>query len=1055
MADYFSDFGASARAQGLPSPAGTPYETPALIRSLRLSRVTPGSSREPSITPPPLPPEPTDYQERTRDSTFPAVDPRQFTPTLHASLVSEIWNLRRELDSKNGLVENLEASLSATKTENEALSEQISRHVREIRTAEHQVQQVEQNVHDAMDELVEERDAARQGAQELRSKLDLATKRVRLYDEETVRAQDVWENEKAGWENERRQLERCIHITENRLRAFVEERSAQQAAVEAQNIQNGDFADGHMFKDVRLINESDVASIRSTVNPTNHRRNMSSTSFTNRSIRFSTSSRTTVDTSELRAKSNGCNLADELDIDQGDEYDPDDIEHADDRLDSPRLARRAVESHQTSAPGDCDSEAERFSDLASHAPGSILAGEHTESSLDATTQPAEQPNSDASVPPAISQQPEPVRYVDTGYQPSPPPSPHGRGVSSGLGADAVSAPVANERRTRTGAHFVVVGKVMAARRALEAATREAATPISPPQTPGIDEMRRPEDKRMSIPKPFYSNSATQTEPAQLTESTTVSPKRDSLIVPMFVPSIAIHPPSSRPSSPKPHVLPPGTKSVSTQASLPWPGRDACMQTEEIRVDRRLRKLPSHLLPASLDQDPAFTEKFRPQAAIGGTTKVVIEAANIPSPPLQSPAELNPPLPRASSAKDLRTLPLRAIPLPRPVLSPRSAQSGPSQDGPLNRSCQYGVTRPLQTTSQLLDVERDSDASDYDQPSSDGEPNESVPPFIRAPPAPFGLSGHPEVVPEDKEPSPGHWLGHADSQGAAPAPSIASSRATSQQRSRARPSGKRAAYQDPRSRSPSLGSVVSSSSYSVQSAQPPPFPIPTRFSSRPKHSAHSEGSQSPTPCADIGRHGRGDARSLQARQDAKRNSLRKVQSANVIRSTARGKASPQKGRRRRRSPNLTPIQSMALETPASLQLPVPNLPIPTHDKLHPDMVQDSVDLTSTSSPGAASIDHASQEADLVDAIAATMVGEWMWKYVRKRKSFGTGEDGSEFGTANQNGPHPNTNHGARHKRWVWLSPYERAIMWDTKQPTAECALMGKKGRKCKTLRCSIT
>ncbi|KAK5129169.1 hypothetical protein LTR08_003789 [Meristemomyces frigidus] len=70
----------------------------------------------------------------------------------------------------------------------------------------------------------------------------------------------------------------------------------------------------------------------------------------------------------------------------------------------------------------------------------------------------------------------------------------------------------------------------------------------------------------------------------------------------------------------------------------------------------------------------------------------------------------------------------------------------------------------------------------------------------------------------------------------------------------------------------------------------------------------------------------------------------------------------------------------------------------------------------------------------------MVGEWMWKYVRKRKSFGIGEDTSELS-------HDNINvHGTRHKRWVWLSPYERTIMWDTKQPTSGPALMGKKGRK---------
>ena len=85
---------------------------------------------------------------------------------------------------------------------------------------------------------------------------------------------------------------------------------------------------------------------------------------------------------------------------------------------------------------------------------------------------------------------------------------------------------------------------------------------------------------------------------------------------------------------------------------------------------------------------------------------------------------------------------------------------------------------------------------------------------------------------------------------------------------------------------------------------------------------------------------------------------------------------------------------------------------------------------------------SEETELVDAIAATMVGEWMWKYIRKRKSFGVQEDFpiAEDGSVNIS--------GSRHKRWVWLSPYERTIMWDSKQPTTGNALLGKKGRKCK-------
>ena len=81
--------------------------------------------------------------------------------------------------------------------------------------------------------------------------------------------------------------------------------------------------------------------------------------------------------------------------------------------------------------------------------------------------------------------------------------------------------------------------------------------------------------------------------------------------------------------------------------------------------------------------------------------------------------------------------------------------------------------------------------------------------------------------------------------------------------------------------------------------------------------------------------------------------------------------------------------------------------------------------------------AAQNTSVVDAIAQTMVGEWMFKYVRRRKSFGMPESNGKDDTGND-----------RHKRWVWLAPYERAILWSSKQPASGTALMGKPGRKCK-------
>ncbi|TVY90881.1 Anucleate primary sterigmata protein A, partial [Lachnellula willkommii] len=94
-------------------------------------------------------------------------------------------------------------------------------------------------------------------------------------------------------------------------------------------------------------------------------------------------------------------------------------------------------------------------------------------------------------------------------------------------------------------------------------------------------------------------------------------------------------------------------------------------------------------------------------------------------------------------------------------------------------------------------------------------------------------------------------------------------------------------------------------------------------------------------------------------------------------------------------------------------------------------------TNTSNTGSGSVGSTNQATSVVDAIAQTMVGEWMFKYVRRRKS---------FGVADANGTEGDNVNGVRHKRWVWLAPYERAVMWSSKQPTSGSALMGKTGRK---------
>lgn len=1047
MTDYFSEYSSFIGAKGLPSPADTPYDTPGFLRSKRSSRV--GVESEPS-SPPPLPPDTAEFQEKARDGRYTALDPRRFTPTLHASLVSEILNLRRELDSKNNLVENLETTLSTTKTENEGLSEQIAAHAKEVRKAKLQTEALEKGTYEAVEELAKERDLAVKNLDDLRSRLNSVQKNARQQDEDAERAQQIWDSEKERWDNERRQLERRLHVTETRLRTVVEEMTTHQQALEARRIQAED-TDDSTFKDSGLGNESDTGSVH-TATPVRHRRNVSSVSFRSRNSRTPTSR--TADIPEPHAKPNGYNLADELGIDEEDEYDIDEFEHPDEELEYNERLRKTMESRQSSVAGE-DSKAKRILGLTSEnvdRPTSPTFRDTQKLSIDsvnfsepAVRQSLEQP---VTLPTVSEVKASPaVRYVDTGYQPSPPPSPPSKEISSKEESVRPQPPVIAVEPANDASSLP--------NKMSPASAKLGSSPISPPETPVVDVMKWPEDKSFPVSATTYSTASTQTDIVQPEYAKGVHVKRESLSPPSFVPAIAIHPPTSRPSTPKPYVLPPGTKNAFTQASLRWPRRDASVQTEGIRIDKRSYKpqniAPIALLPTSttLLPSPTFSEPPAPKPPKRmtgtGTAKIFSKPfapPSIPSPPYQSPKESSPEISRNNSAKDLRSMPLRAIPLPKPTLAPTGGADEHVSEGPLNRSVQYGVTKPAQLGTKMFDLDKIADLSDTDDIMSDADTRDldnSIPALNRPPQGRFGLSEPPKAVPEDKEISPERRPDTAGSYGAAPAPSVASSRGTSQH-ARSKAAGKRGVYKDFRSRSPSFDSMVSSR-YSTQSGVPnPPFPIPTRSSSRVLPVSHSEGSQSPTSYYnDI--FGTRTNRSTQP-QHSRQASLRKVQSAAVMRNGGGRRGSPQRSRRRKRhSPDLTPIHSMAFESPAPQTFAVPDLPTPLQDNASFDYIKGSVDLTNVA-PTVATTPRMSEETNLVDAIAGTMVGEWMWKYIRKRKSFGVQEDFpiAEDGTVNIS--------GSRHKRWVWLSPYERTIMWDNKQPATNNALLGKKGRKCK-------
>lgn len=984
-ADYFSDYQSFVSSSSMLTPAETPYETPPLSRSRRSSRR--GTPRELSSSPPRLPSNASDHPRQNEGNVF-GIDPKRFTPTLHASLVSEILTLRRELESKHRFIDNLESNFASVKSENDNLSSQLTQSAKESRLADHRFKTLENGTLDAVEDLVRERDDAKSASADLKTKLDNLNKRSRKQEEETVQSYNSWEREKQSWENERRQLERRVHVTESRLRTFVEEMSIQQNALEKQDIESepGDSA----FKDSGLGNDSDAGSIRS-YRPLKHMRNQSSISIRSIARSFGSPKKGLTST----------NLADELGFDEEEEYDMDESEHDDDELLGTSMLGRTSSRRSVASTGS--SKAMKLLGLSDAAP---LGRSDTKDIATSNSSRAPRPGSIPEIAAQLGLQlaGAALRYVDSGVQSSRPSSP---AILPSKAKDVITLDDARlldgtGPDNSTHAYTQDAGQT----RLSLVDQRQKNVPLSPPETPvapTIPMNNEPDRTPTAEIRPVYQCSSTQTDFSETTQSSSL--RRNSTAESVSIPFIAIHPPMS-PSSGFP-VLPPGTAdaSVQTDSDLPANSCDAAVQTEEIRVDNRPIKLPPHLLPSSVD-DFVYSEIVVAKQNDGVIPEITGSQSFVQGP-------------RRNSNK----LPLKALDLPRPILL-AAAREEERMKG--KQFAPFANTSTIQSYFGNSTKWHESDtAEEY---TSDIDPNDifgTTPGLTRHRSA---FNGPPKTVPEDREISPAHdplaGSGRRDSEVSSPGARPWSSRG------RVGSSWSSHAGIRYQSRSPSPTSRGSSSQ---GTSSQPPFPIPLRSSSRVRSAATSESNSSPT---------RQNTRSLASRRSdrdmhlARKPSLRKVQSSSTMKSATR--MSP----RRRRRAQLTPIQSMAFDSSLSFPPPMPDTPLESAILSPQTDYSDTAEVRNIMQASESAIeDNSNQEASLVDAIAATMVGEWMWKYVRRRRSFGVGES-----TPSEDGMN-----GTRHKRWVWLSPYERTIMWSSKQPNSGMALLGKTGRKCEFVR----
>ena len=1065
-------------AQALPTPTDTPYRTPARSLSRRSSRHSSrhcNSSPGLSSSPPPFPPGGDSYfrghgdsNDIANDETISILDPRRFTPTLHASLVSEILSLRRDLENKTILIENLETNLHTTKIENESITETLLNSTKETRVLKRQLQHLEGGSSSAFGELAQERDGALMSLSDVKQRLEVSQTKIRSQEEEADRTHALWDRDRVTWEGQRRNLERKVHVVEGRLKAVLDEIAAAQAN---ELDHGGDFDVDEAAGDRVYGADSDRTSFRAS--SALNRRPMSGMSNSTydgdaHNVRFSMLSGPN---GRGGSRTNGRTLADELAFDEEEEDELDDSELNDgqmspDALPEERQGRMSSQGWMSSLSisGE-DQKARKVLGLPPEQEFIVAKG------LDRlATEKVINIESDESLTAAHE-----IQYTDTGVQCSPPPSPGLKPLAEEVfqderNEDHILTPLengANQSRKRVSIGTVPPVDLSKVFPPIQTSTRIASSASQtlddlPCRACKLKENSEVVSTSHNLHKVVgeMSPSATQIEEDQAQQTVE---RPSGLDVPgpqpVAIPTIAIHPPVSAPSTPRSSVvLPPRTKSTACQASIisAVKLRSISVQTEEIRIDSRASKLPENLLPCATSTHPPAKRLSNIEEDLDAreSNDAVIQGVHV----------------------NIQNLPPARPPPQRPApTEPEEAYPGNNDNGPLDRENGPRIMRPFRSSSLFAGFDLASD----EEPGGILETDMSDDDFRNAAPIRKTLSkvhNSWKLVPQHNKAFEGSGLQEVEEETGTKyangnvrsttarkdmQPHSTKRRPSALKQSIAKPSEtaprwvNSAKKPDIRksalissgtaahlegSRSPGLPSPTGT----APTVSAPPFPVPTRSSSRKIPLSSSDGAQSPTPYG--GGIFPGERHWESGRPPSKRPLVRKVRSAAAI-----PRAGHQGRNRSESPPPLRPSSTM----PGSPRLPqLPPMPDGPAPSRYGDAVrhQHGQQLSSSNSDaGHTIVDSSVQQITVVDAIAQTMVGEWMWKYVRRRKSFGVTESPQADWEINRNAADASasiTNSGSRHKRWVWLAPYERAVMWSSKQPTSGSALLGKSGRKCR-------
>ncbi|MCJ1389830.1 hypothetical protein MMC18_002687 [Xylographa bjoerkii] len=1022
----------------------SPHGTPSLGMSRRSSRHG-SSSPAISSSPPPIPPRGDLHlienrdRDVTNDEKISILDPRRFTPSLHASLVSEILSLRREVESKNGLVLGLEENLHVFTDENARLNDVIAVSTKENRFMKRQMELLEGGTLSALEDVAKERDEAQEILADTRRRLELSQRKVRSQDEEADRSHSSWEGDRQKWIAEKTALDRKIHTVEGRLKAVLMEVEAAHAN-DQQRLRTYTETDNYHHDGVPVK--------RSQSRSSHHRRDSTTSNGTHpeqepRSYRYSRI------TGPKGTTFIGATLAEELDFDEDDEADREDSD-----IDAGYISPEALPEEAIHRPRRVSTHSHRESTKARKVLGLTIEEEDTTHREGTQKAPLSKISEQSNIDLTSIEEYVP-NYTSTATQSSPPASPRTRSPEGNASTNSIGAPKSTDAEQEVGnngldrvlvnhwpSNFTMVPNVMM----VSQSSQTVDLPLSPPDTPVTSESATFAADR-TFQNAELKTTSTQTDewhfPSQAVDA---AAHKDSATT-NDIPIIAIHPPITETSVVRSSVvLPPHTKNASCQVSLrAVPLRSISVQTEEIRIDNRPVKLPLHLLPSSISSSPPSPAPDS-QVLFDSTLKRTSTSGIVAVPIGVSPAQTT------ASKKGL------------PFGATEDAYPGNNDNGPLDHIMRAGPRRPIRSESLFAgfaavpDDENVSgtgllDDADYSDDSSGGQEPirktlskvqnswklipqtedslgnllESGKPDTSQPAQLDGHDGRTSLRLPVSERIPTPLESVKEHRNEKVPRSTLTTKQPNMRRAALISSGTIAHIQRPRS--PSAPDLEDD--FSKEHA--PPFPVPTRASSRRIPVSASEGASSPTPQSTS--FFSGQMRKEHGRPPIKRPVLRKIRSA------APTAQSPHDGLNRKPSRSPPPPPSPAISVPPSPQLP-------------PPLPKDGITSRFRENFSQAGHHHQSsnatetipQQTSVVDAIAQTMIGEWMWKYVRKRKSFGMAESpAAEFETGRTGNDSVSVN-GIRHKRWVWLAPYERAIMWSSKQPTSGSALMGKSGRK---------